>query len=494
MKANSKRKIFGDAVDLLMGDMEEVTMPKGVQMVPVKSIQPFHDHPFHLYEGERLEDMIASVKEHGVLNPVIVQKLDTGYEMLSGHNRWNAAKLAGLKEIPAIVKTDLSEEEAYVYVIETNLMQRSFSDLAISEKAAVLKARYEKGSCQGKRNDILNEIARLEGKQVADVTCGHSDHKLKTRDSIGKEYELSGSSVGRLLKLNDLVNSDELLLDVPRLQREKVLFKDVISSIPAVTSPEQLFFPLGRTPNGKDLIEDLSQMPHMLVGGSTGSGKSVFLFTMLAAMLMTHPKKEDMQLILSSSKLEDFIHFEGLPHLYSGKIISDAAEATKVIKEVIFEESERRGRLLAEARVANIIEYNKKVTEKLAPIVVVIDEFADLADQLETTKEKNAFYKPVQRIAQAGRSRGIHLVICTQRPEAKLVPSTTKAQLNGRVALRVNDGISSRMIIEEPDAQYLQKHGDMIYRNGDVIERAQGYLIEIEELDKIVDDVIHGKI
>ena len=246
--------------------------------------------------------------------------------------------------------------------------------------------------------------------------------------------------------------------------------------------------------NDRDLIEDLSQMPHMLVGGSTGSGKSVFLFSMLAALLMTHPKKEDMQLILSSSKLEDFIHFEGLPHLYSGRIISDAVEATKVIKEVIFEESERRGRLLAEARVANIIEYNKKVTEKLAPIVVVIDEFADLADQLETAKEKNAFYKPVQRIAQTGRSRGIHLVICTQRPEAKLVPSTTKAQLNGRVALRVNDGISSRMIIEEPDAQYLQKHGDMIYRNGDVIERAQGYLIEIDELDKIVDDVIHGRI
>lgn len=307
-------------------------------------------------------------------------------------------------------------------------------------------------------------------------------------EDIGREMKRTG------VIIQQVPNSDELLLDVPRLQREKVLFKDVVASIPTVTSPEQLYFPLGRTPNGRDLIEDLSQMPHMLVGGSTGSGKSVFLFTMLASMLMTHPKKEDMQLILSSSKIEDFIHFEGLPHLYSGKIISDAAEATQVIKEVIFQESERRGRLLAEAKVANIIEYNKKSTEKLAPIVVVIDEFADLADQLETTKEKNAFYKPVQRIAQAGRSRGIHLVICTQRPEAKLVPSTTKAQLNGRVALRVNDGISSRMIIEEPDAQYLQKHGDMIYRNGDVVERAQGYLIEIEELDKIVDDVIHGRI
>lgn len=207
MKANSKRKVFGDAVDLLMGDIEEVTMPRGVEMVPVKSIQPFHDHPFHLYEGERLEDMIASVKEHGVLNPVIVQKLDTGYEMLSGHNRWNAAKLAGIKEIPAIVKTDLSEEEAYVYVIETNLMQRSFSDLAISEKA-----RYEKEACQGKRNDILEEIARMEGKEVP-VTYGHGDQRLNTRDMIGKEYELSGSSVGRLLKLNDLIKPFKDMVD-----------------------------------------------------------------------------------------------------------------------------------------------------------------------------------------------------------------------------------------------------------------------------------------
>ena len=213
MKANNKRKVFGDAVDLLMDEIEERDVPRGIQMIQIKNIQPFHDHPFHLYEGERLEDMIASVKEHGILNPVIVQKIDGGYEMLSGHNRMNAAKLAGLKEVPAIVKTDLSEEEAYVYVIETNLMQRSFSDLLISEKAAVLKARYEKGACQGKRNDIVREIARLEGKELDDATCGHSDHKLKTRDSIGKEYELSGSSVGRLLKLNDLIKPFKDMVD-----------------------------------------------------------------------------------------------------------------------------------------------------------------------------------------------------------------------------------------------------------------------------------------
>lgn len=213
MKANNRRKVFGDAVDLLMDDIEEKTAAGGLRMLPIKKIRPFHDHPFHLYEGDRLEDMVASVREHGILNPVIVQEIDGGYEMLSGHNRMNAAKLVGLKEIPAIVKTDLSEEEAYVYVIETNLMQRSFSDLLISEKAAVLKARYEKGACQGKQNDILKEIAKLEGKTLDDTTCGHGDHKLKTRDSIGKEYELSGSSVGRLLKLNDLIKPFKDMVD-----------------------------------------------------------------------------------------------------------------------------------------------------------------------------------------------------------------------------------------------------------------------------------------
>ena len=114
MKANAgKRKIF-DAVDLLTEDTSaqttEVKAENGVEQIKIDDIQAFHDHPFHLYEGERLQDMVQSIKEHGVLNPVIVRKLGKGYEMLSGHNRANAAKLAGLTEVPAIVKADLPDE------------------------------------------------------------------------------------------------------------------------------------------------------------------------------------------------------------------------------------------------------------------------------------------------------------------------------------------------------------------------------------------------
>lgn len=218
MKANApKRKVFQDTVDLL-GMPEEMAVPEsnGQTMIPVEKIVPFHNHPFRLYEGERLDDMVESIKEHGVLNPVIVHKVADGYEMLAGHNRWNAAKIAGIREIPAIVKEDLSKEEAYVYVIETNLMQRSFTDLLPSEKAAVLAERYEKVMCQGKRNDILEEIARLNGTDTSD-SCGHDVHKLKNRDGLGEEYGLSGRSVARLLRVNELVPELKEMLDTGKL-------------------------------------------------------------------------------------------------------------------------------------------------------------------------------------------------------------------------------------------------------------------------------------
>lgn len=216
MKTNAgKRKIF-DAVDLLTEDTSaqatEVKAENGVERIKIDEIQAFHDHPFHLYEGERLQDMVQSIKEHGVLNPVIVRKFGKGYEMLSGHNRANAAKLAGLAEVPAIVKTDLPDEEAYVYVIETNLMQRSFNDLMPSEKAAVMAAHYDKVCCQGKRNDIIRELELLNGIEPKS-TCGHNGHKLKNRDAMAAEYGFSSRNAARYLRLNYLIQPFKNMMD-----------------------------------------------------------------------------------------------------------------------------------------------------------------------------------------------------------------------------------------------------------------------------------------
>ena len=211
MKANSpKRKIF-DAVDMLTEE-SSAHEPDGVQILPLNKIKTFHDHPFHLYEGERLQDMVESIKEHGVLTPVIVQKKRGGYEMLSGHNRANAAKLAGLTEIPAIVKEGLTEQEAYVYVIETNMIQRSFNDLLPSEKAAVMAEQYDKTCCQGKRSDIIRELEILAGNET-ESTCGHNGHKLKSRDVLAREYGFSSRNAARYLRLNYLIRPFKDMMD-----------------------------------------------------------------------------------------------------------------------------------------------------------------------------------------------------------------------------------------------------------------------------------------
>lgn len=208
MKANApKRKIF-DAVDMMTADTAKAETGSGLQSLPVDEIMPFHDHPFRLYEGERLDDMVESIREHGVLNPAIVLKKSKGYEMLAGHNRLNAAKIAGLTEIPAIVKEDLTEEEAWVYVVETNVIQRSFNDLTVTERIAVLATRYDKVCGTKKREEIMEELHRLNGDG------GHHVHQqAKSRELIGQEYGMTGRNIARYVRCNQLIPAFKDMLD-----------------------------------------------------------------------------------------------------------------------------------------------------------------------------------------------------------------------------------------------------------------------------------------
>lgn len=199
-----KREIT-DAVDILL-DGVGVLEQGDIQDIEIDLLKAYHDHPFTLYTGKRLEDMVDSIRENGILNPIIVLKKEDGaYEILSGHNRVNAAKLADLKTVQCIVKEHLSEEEAYTYVIETNLMQRSFSDLLPTEKALVLKVRYEKIASQGKRNDLQKEINNLDRGIIEKES--KAEDKTDSRKTLGKEYNLSGASIARYLRLNELSKS-----------------------------------------------------------------------------------------------------------------------------------------------------------------------------------------------------------------------------------------------------------------------------------------------
>ena len=199
-----KREIT-DAVDFLLDD-SGILEQGDIQNIKLDLLENYHDHPFTLYTGKRLDDMVESVRENGILSPIIVLKKDDNkYEILSGHNRVNAARLVNLKTVPCIVKENLSEEQAYTYVIETNLMQRSFSDLLPTEKALVLKIRYEKIASQGKRNDLQKEINNLEQEIIEKES--KAEDKTDSRKALGKEYNLSGASIARYLRLNELSDS-----------------------------------------------------------------------------------------------------------------------------------------------------------------------------------------------------------------------------------------------------------------------------------------------
>ena len=199
-----KREI-SDVVDYLLDD-GDLLEQGDIQNIEINLLENYHDHPFTLYTDKRLDDMVESVKENGILNPIIVLKKEDGdYEILSGHNRVNAARLAKINTVPCIVKENLSDKQAYTYVIETNLMQRSFSDLLPTEKALVLKIRYEKIASQGKRNDLQKEINNLD-RGIIEKESKEED-KTNSRKALGKEYHLSGASIARYLRLNELSDS-----------------------------------------------------------------------------------------------------------------------------------------------------------------------------------------------------------------------------------------------------------------------------------------------
>ena len=186
-----------------------------VTSIAIEKLNPYKGHPFKLYEGERLEDMVESIRTNGVLVPIIARKVDTTLEILAGHNRVNAAKLAGLIEVPALVLENISDDDARVYVIETNLLQRSFSDMSHSEKTEVIALHHSKMFSQGKRNDIIEQLKSLENPHEygKNETCSQVANKSKSIAKVGQEYGLSKDTIARYLRIHQLIIELKIMLD-----------------------------------------------------------------------------------------------------------------------------------------------------------------------------------------------------------------------------------------------------------------------------------------
>lgn len=204
----------------MFGEEENNSSANGMTEIEIEKLIPFGNHPFKLYEGERLNDMIQSIKDFGVIVPVVVQPVDGNiYQILSGHNRVNAAKLAGLTKVPVVIKEGLTEEEATLIVTETNTMQRSFSDLSHSERATVIATRHKAMASQGIRSDLFNEIEKLSNSHEIKETETFSPmgKKLRTHEAIGETYKLSKNSIARYLRISKLIDALKELVDVEEI-------------------------------------------------------------------------------------------------------------------------------------------------------------------------------------------------------------------------------------------------------------------------------------
>lgn len=214
MSRNKKKFDIGNNFD----NMFKPTSPSNnlkrnpVVNINIENLVPFKNHPFKLYEGERFSDMIESIKENGIIMPIIVRPVDGQiYEILSGHNRVEAAKSAELESVPVIIREDLNDEEALLIVTETNLIQRSFTDLSHSERATVISVHHDTIKNQGRRTDLINDIENLlkndanPSKNEDFETFRHHGEKFNSDKKVAEKYALSSRSISRYLRINKLV-------------------------------------------------------------------------------------------------------------------------------------------------------------------------------------------------------------------------------------------------------------------------------------------------
>ncbi|MCA1183383.1 DNA translocase FtsK [Bacillus licheniformis] len=277
-------------------------------------------------------------------------------------------------------------------------------------------------------------------------------------------------------------------IEVPNLHSKMVYLREMIRSSEFRTNPSPLTAALGLDISGKPVVADLKKMPHGLIAGATGSGKSVCINTILVSLLFKASPR-DVKLLLIDPKMVELAPYNNIPHLVS-PVITDAKAATAALKWVV-EEMERRYELFAHSGVREIERFNEKVREqnmgeKLPYLVVVIDELADLMMVAPNEVEES-----ICRIAQKARACGIHLLIATQRPSVDVITGLIKANIPTRIAFSVSSAVDSRTIIDMAGAEKLLGKGDMLFlENGSGKPvRLQGNFVSDREIDRVVSHV-----
>lgn len=344
--------------------------------------------------------------------------------------------------------------------------------------------------------DLINILHTFGiGAEVEDIHVGPSVSKIEIKPQIGvKVSKIAGlaNDIKMALAVTDLrieapiPGKNAVGVEIPNIEKTMVYMQDLIKTVPAKYQKSPLLFALGKDLLGDNVYGELNKMPHLLIAGSTGSGKSVCVNSIITSILMRqHPS--DVRLLLIDPKKVEFTPFRDIPHLLA-PIITDAKEASLAL-QCIVQMMDERYDLFASLNVRNIEGYHDYLKAnpqaphaKLPYIVVIVDELADLmliaAKDVETS---------IMRITQLARAAGIHLIVATQRPSVNVITGVIKANIPSRIAFAVSSAIDSRTILDSAGAEKLLGYGDMLYAptGNNYLTRVQGVYISDSEVEAI---------
>lgn len=309
--------------------------------------------------------------------------------------------------------------------------------------------------------------------------------KIKVSKIMSLQNDLALALAAPSLRLEAPVPGRNVVgIEVPNAHASRVALRNLMESPPYQKMPSTLRLALGETVRGEPAIADLAKMPHLLIAGATGSGKSVCINAIIACLLFNNTP-ETLKLMLVDPKRVELVGFNGVPHLLA-PVVVEMDEVVGALRWAI-KEMERRYQVFAALGVRNIDGYNKKVTtttgQTLPYLVIIVDELADL--MMVSAEEAERL---ICRLAQLARATGIHLILATQRPSTDVVTGLIKANFPARIAFAVASSIDSRVILDSVGAEKLLGRGDMLFMAPDAPapERLQGAFVTDRELDKLV--------
>jgi DNA segregation ATPase FtsK/SpoIIIE-like protein len=286
----------------------------------------------------------------------------------------------------------------------------------------------------------------------------------------------------KAIRVDNIVGTTFLGIEVPRQQRDFVQIREIMESAAMQEGRFMLPVPVGKDIDGDCVLADIQKMPHLLIAGATGSGKSVLTNSFIMSMLMNRTPDE-LRLVLVDPKQVELMDYNGIPHLLV-PVIVDMSKVVNVLNNMVAE-MELRYTILAGNQVRNIEEYNKKKGFAAMPyIVIVIDEMADMM----MTADRNAAENAIVRLTQKARAVGIHLVLATQRPSVNVITGLIKANVPARIGMSVASAVDSRVILDAQGAESLMGKGDLLYNSPGVARmmRLQGPSVSGEEIMRVV--------